>query len=238
MATAMDRAFAYVMLGMILGPQFGDYRGRVSVRQARRRSGREARMDRFKARVYAGFGAFIVPWTAHIRSGRCHAAARLRHGQRDGRPHVFGLLQQQPDHQSSGCRRSARRCAARSRKWPRVRTQDAVRIRRRRHDHATQADQWTPRSDAAISAPSTMRVRRRPVRAAFGAQIRGRHLSLAGTGFASCRRVSMQATTLAPSRRHRRRTRCCGRRHSASRWRNIIYYAALTRGSALRFGIG
>ncbi|MFM0175782.1 AAA family ATPase [Paraburkholderia sediminicola] len=62
--------FAYVMLGMTLGPQFGDYRagfrfGKLGVDLVEK-----YRMDRFKARVYAGFGAFIVPWTAHIRSGR------------------------------------------------------------------------------------------------------------------------------------------------------------------------
>ncbi|TCK88221.1 PAS domain S-box-containing protein [Paraburkholderia sp. BL9I2N2] len=62
--------FAYVMLGMTLGPQFGDYEsgfrfGKLGVDLVEKH-----RMDRFKARVYAGFGAFIVPWTAHIRSGR------------------------------------------------------------------------------------------------------------------------------------------------------------------------
>ncbi|MFM0221817.1 trifunctional serine/threonine-protein kinase/ATP-binding protein/sensor histidine kinase [Paraburkholderia dipogonis] len=62
--------FAYVMLGMTLGPQFGDYRagfrfGKLGVDLVEK-----YRMDRFKARVYAGFGAFIVPWTAHIRAGR------------------------------------------------------------------------------------------------------------------------------------------------------------------------
>ncbi|MFL9960084.1 AAA family ATPase [Paraburkholderia sediminicola] len=62
--------FAYVMLGMTLGPQFGDYQagfrfGRLGVELVEKHG-----MDRFKARVYAGFGAFIVPWTKHIRSGR------------------------------------------------------------------------------------------------------------------------------------------------------------------------
>ncbi|MEW9581599.1 AAA family ATPase [Paraburkholderia sp. DGU8] len=62
--------FAYVMLGMTLGPQFGDYRsgfrfGKLGVELVEKHG-----MDRFKARVYAGFGAFIAPWTKHIRSGR------------------------------------------------------------------------------------------------------------------------------------------------------------------------
>ncbi|MFM0342074.1 trifunctional serine/threonine-protein kinase/ATP-binding protein/sensor histidine kinase [Paraburkholderia fungorum] len=67
--------FAYVMLGMTLGPQFGDYRagfrfGKLGVDLVEK-----YRMDRFKARVYACFGAFIVPWTGHIRAGR--ASLRL-----------------------------------------------------------------------------------------------------------------------------------------------------------------
>ncbi|MFM0232093.1 trifunctional serine/threonine-protein kinase/ATP-binding protein/sensor histidine kinase [Paraburkholderia sediminicola] len=62
--------FAYVMLGMTLGPQFDDYRagfrfGKLGVDLVEKHG-----MDRFKARVYACFGAFIVPWTTHIRSGR------------------------------------------------------------------------------------------------------------------------------------------------------------------------
>lgn len=62
--------FAYVMLGMTLGPQFGDYRagfrfGKLGVDLVAKHG-----MDRFKARVYLCFGTFIVPWTRHIRSGR------------------------------------------------------------------------------------------------------------------------------------------------------------------------
>ncbi|MEA3116766.1 MAG: hypothetical protein QOI13_36, partial [Paraburkholderia sp.] len=62
--------FAYVMLGMTLGPQFGDYRagyrfGKVGFDLVDKHN-----MDRFKARVFANFGAFIVPWSIPIRSGR------------------------------------------------------------------------------------------------------------------------------------------------------------------------
>ncbi|MFM0004945.1 AAA family ATPase [Paraburkholderia dipogonis] len=62
--------FAYVMLGMTLGPQFGDYEAGLRFGKLGVDLVEKHRMDRFKARVYAGFGAFIVPWTAHIRSGR------------------------------------------------------------------------------------------------------------------------------------------------------------------------
>ncbi|WNC95076.1 AAA family ATPase [Paraburkholderia sp. FT54] len=62
--------FAYVMLGMTLGPQFGDYRAGLRFGKLGVDLVEKYRMDRFKARVYACFGAFIVPWTSHIRSGR------------------------------------------------------------------------------------------------------------------------------------------------------------------------
>jgi PAS domain S-box-containing protein len=62
--------FAYVMLGMILGPHFGDYRAGFRFGKLGFDLVEKHRMDRFKARVYMCFAAFIVPWTGHIRSGR------------------------------------------------------------------------------------------------------------------------------------------------------------------------
>ncbi|MEA2782288.1 MAG: hypothetical protein QOK29_3832, partial [Rhodospirillaceae bacterium] len=62
--------FAYVWLGMILGPHFGDY-------QAGFRFGRlgcdlveKSGLDRFKARVFMSFGNLVNPWTRHITTGR------------------------------------------------------------------------------------------------------------------------------------------------------------------------
>jgi PAS domain S-box-containing protein len=62
--------FAYVWLGMILGPHFEDYPmgfrfGKLGFELAERRG-----PDRFKARVYMSFGNLVNPWTKHIRTGR------------------------------------------------------------------------------------------------------------------------------------------------------------------------
>jgi predicted ATPase/signal transduction histidine kinase/ActR/RegA family two-component response regulator len=62
--------FAYVWLGMILGPQFDEYPlafrfGKLGFELVEQRE-----LTRFKARVYMSFGNLITPWTRHIRAGR------------------------------------------------------------------------------------------------------------------------------------------------------------------------
>src|SRR5882757_5252079 len=62
--------FAYVWLGMILGPHFDDYPaafrfGRLGFELVEQRG-----LDRFKARVYMSFGNLVNPWTRHVRTGR------------------------------------------------------------------------------------------------------------------------------------------------------------------------
>ncbi|HEY4446160.1 MAG TPA: AAA family ATPase, partial [Steroidobacteraceae bacterium] len=62
--------FAYVWLGMILGPHFNDYPtafcfGQLGLKLVERRG-----LDRFKARVYMSFGNLVNPWTRHVRTGR------------------------------------------------------------------------------------------------------------------------------------------------------------------------
>ena len=62
--------FAYVWLGMIVGPHFNDYPtafrfGRLGFELVEQRG-----LDRFKARVYMSFGNLVNPWTRHIRTGR------------------------------------------------------------------------------------------------------------------------------------------------------------------------
>jgi signal transduction histidine kinase/CheY-like chemotaxis protein len=62
--------FAYVWLGMIVGPHFNDYPtafrfGRLGFELVERRG-----LDRFKARVYMSFGNLVNPWTKHVRTGR------------------------------------------------------------------------------------------------------------------------------------------------------------------------
>jgi len=62
--------FAYVWLGMILGPDFGDYRagfrfGKLGLDLVERRG-----LRRYEARVYLIFGHRVIPWTQPIRNGR------------------------------------------------------------------------------------------------------------------------------------------------------------------------
>jgi predicted ATPase/signal transduction histidine kinase/ActR/RegA family two-component response regulator len=62
--------FAYVWLGMILGPRFGDYRagfrfGRLGYELVEKRG-----LHRYQARTYVSFGNLVIPWTKHVQSGR------------------------------------------------------------------------------------------------------------------------------------------------------------------------
>ncbi|MGD0492039.1 MAG: AAA family ATPase [Steroidobacteraceae bacterium] len=62
--------FAYVWLGMIVGPHFNDYPtafrfGRLGLELVEQRG-----LDQFKARVYMSFGNLVSPWTQHVRTGR------------------------------------------------------------------------------------------------------------------------------------------------------------------------
>jgi PAS domain S-box-containing protein len=62
--------FAYVWLGMILGPYFGEYRaafrfGKLGLDLVEQRG-----LRRFEARVYLIFGHRVIPWAQPIRTGR------------------------------------------------------------------------------------------------------------------------------------------------------------------------
>ena len=62
--------FAYVWLGMIIGPHFNDYPtafrfGKLGFDLVERPG-----LDRFRARVYMSFGNLVNPWTKHVRTGR------------------------------------------------------------------------------------------------------------------------------------------------------------------------
>jgi PAS domain S-box-containing protein len=62
--------FAYVWLGMILGPHFGDYMagfrfGKLGLDLVEHRG-----LRRYEARVYLIFGHRVIPWTQPIRNGR------------------------------------------------------------------------------------------------------------------------------------------------------------------------
>lgn len=61
---------AYVWLGMIAGPHFGDYRSGFRFGQLGYALVEKQGLERFKARTYLWFGQFVVPWTRHVTASR------------------------------------------------------------------------------------------------------------------------------------------------------------------------
>jgi PAS domain S-box-containing protein len=59
---------AYVWLGMVLGPHFGNYQAGFRFGQLGVDLVQQRRLDRFKARVYLLFGSHVSPWTRHVRT--------------------------------------------------------------------------------------------------------------------------------------------------------------------------
>ncbi len=75
--------FAYVWLGMLLGPLFGDYEagfrfGQVSVDLTEKHG-----LLGFKARVYLGF-SHVVPWTRHVRTAVASVRTAIETAQQTG----------------------------------------------------------------------------------------------------------------------------------------------------------
>jgi predicted ATPase len=62
--------FAYVWLGMIVGPHFNDYPTAFRFGQLGFDLVEQPGLDRFKARVYMSFGNLVNPWTKHVRTAR------------------------------------------------------------------------------------------------------------------------------------------------------------------------
>src|SRR5713101_2829996 len=62
--------YAYVVLGLLAGPRFGDYKagfrfGRLGYELVEQRG-----LKRFQVRTYFNFGSIVTPWTRHVRAGR------------------------------------------------------------------------------------------------------------------------------------------------------------------------
>jgi PAS domain S-box-containing protein len=62
--------YAYVVLGLLAGPHFGDYQagfrfGRLGYELVERRG-----LTRFQVRTYFNFGSIVTPWTRPVRAGR------------------------------------------------------------------------------------------------------------------------------------------------------------------------
>ena len=97
-----------------------------------------------------------MPWTRHVRAGRDLLRRAFEAANKIGDLTFAAYCVQPPEHEPSRGGRSARRGATRSRAWPRVCAEGAVRPRHRHHRHAARADPDAPRLDADIRLPSTM----------------------------------------------------------------------------------
>jgi GAF domain-containing protein/tetratricopeptide (TPR) repeat protein len=61
---------AYVWLGKIAGPQFGDYKAGFRFGQLGYELVEKRGLERFQARTYLWFAQFVVPWTKHVQASR------------------------------------------------------------------------------------------------------------------------------------------------------------------------
>jgi PAS domain S-box-containing protein len=61
---------AYVCLGMIAGPNFGNYQAGFQFGQLGYELVEKRGLKRFQARTYMLFGGYVMPWTKHVRACR------------------------------------------------------------------------------------------------------------------------------------------------------------------------
>ena len=83
--------FAYVVLGMVAGPHFGDYQAGFRFGQLGYDLVEQRGLKRFQARTYMIFGNAVMPWTRHVRAGRDLVRRAFEAGEPDRRPHFCGL---------------------------------------------------------------------------------------------------------------------------------------------------
>jgi PAS domain S-box-containing protein len=62
--------FAYVWLGVIAGPHFGNYKAGFRFGQLGHDLVEKRGLRRFKARTYVSFGNLVMPWTKHVKTCR------------------------------------------------------------------------------------------------------------------------------------------------------------------------
>ncbi len=62
--------WAYVSLGSVAGPRFGDYEAGFRFGQLGYELVEQRGLERFRARIHMMAGIFIIPWVRHVRMGR------------------------------------------------------------------------------------------------------------------------------------------------------------------------
>ena len=61
---------AYIALGVVVGPRFGDYQAGFRLGQLAYDLVEKRGLKRFQTGIFLNFGNMVIPWTRHIRSGR------------------------------------------------------------------------------------------------------------------------------------------------------------------------
>ena len=80
-----DRScFAYVWLGVIAGPHFGNYKDGFRFGQLGYDLIEHRGLKRLPARSYMCFGNFVLPWTKHVRTGRDLVRRAFEAANKDG----------------------------------------------------------------------------------------------------------------------------------------------------------
>jgi len=62
--------FAYVSLGMVVGPHFGNYEAGFQFGKLGYDVVEKHGLQRYQARVYMRFGNCVIPWRRHVKTGR------------------------------------------------------------------------------------------------------------------------------------------------------------------------
>jgi predicted ATPase/GAF domain-containing protein len=62
--------YAYVWLGMLAGPHFGNYKAGFRFGKLGYDLVEERGLHRYQARTYMSFGTLIIPWTKHVKTAR------------------------------------------------------------------------------------------------------------------------------------------------------------------------
>ena len=76
--------FAYVWLGVIAGPHFGNYKAGFRFGQLGYDLIEERGLKGFPARTFMCFGNFVLPWTRHVRAGRDLVRRAFEAANKDG----------------------------------------------------------------------------------------------------------------------------------------------------------
>ena len=100
--------FAYVWLGVIAGPHFGNYKAGFRFGQLGYELVEQRGLKRFQARTYMVFGNLVMPWTRHVRAGRDLLRRAFEAANKTGDLTFAAYSCQQPEHKPSCGGRSAR----------------------------------------------------------------------------------------------------------------------------------